>query len=73
MVKNSIKLVCIQRDTGELIFEDAKVPVENLLGEEGKGFYYLMEKLQQERLIVAIEVQIEAEEMLKYNKLCEGA
>lgn len=52
-------------DTGELIFEDAKVPVENLLGEEGKGFYYLMNKLQQERLIVAIEVQIEAEEMLK--------
>ena len=42
-------------DTGELIFEDAKVPVENLLGEEGKGFYYLMSKLQQERLIVAIE------------------
>lgn len=52
-------------DTGELIFEDAKVPVENLLGEEGNGFYYLMNKLQQERLIVAIEVQIEAEEMLK--------
>ncbi|MER2000233.1 MAG: acyl-CoA dehydrogenase family protein, partial [Lysinibacillus sp.] len=52
-------------DTGELIFEDARVPVTNLLGEEGKGFYYLMDKLQQERLIVAIEVQIEAEEMLK--------
>lgn len=52
-------------DTGELIFEDAKVPAGNLLGEEGKGFYYLMDKLQQERLIVAIEVQIEAEEMLK--------
>lgn len=52
-------------DTGELIFEDAEVPAENLLGEEGKGFYYLMNKLQQERLIVAIEVQIEAEEMLK--------
>ena len=52
-------------DTGELIFEDARVPVSNLLGEEGKGFYYLMNKLQQERLIVAIEVQIEAEEMLR--------
>jgi acyl-CoA dehydrogenase len=48
-------------DTGELIFEDVKVPVENLLGEEGRGFYYLMEKLQQERLIVALETQIEAE------------
>ena len=51
-------------DTGELIFEDAKVPVQNLLGEEGRGFYYLMDKLQQERLIVAIEVQVEAEVML---------
>ena len=48
-------------DTGELIFEDVRVPKENLLGEEGKGFYYLMEKLQQERLLVAIEAQIEAE------------
>ena len=52
-------------DTGELIFEDAKVPVQNLLGEEGRGFYYLMDKLQQERLIVAIEVQVEAEVMLE--------
>lgn len=48
-------------DTGELIFDDARVPAENLLGEENRGFYYLMEKLQQERLIVAIETQIEAE------------
>ena len=48
-------------DTGELIFEDARVPVGNLLGEENRGFYYLMEKLQQERLIVALETQIEAE------------
>lgn len=52
-------------DTGELIFEDAKVPVSNLLGEEGKGFYYLMEHLQQERLVVAIQCQVEAEEMLR--------
>ncbi|SER67980.1 acyl-CoA dehydrogenase family protein [Psychrobacillus sp. OK032] len=52
-------------DTGELIFEDVKVPVANLLGEEGKGFYYLMQNLQQERLIVAIQCQIEAEEMLR--------
>src|SRR5699024_10063108 len=38
-------------DTCELIFDDAEIPVENLLGEEGKGFYYLMEQLQQERLM----------------------
>ncbi|SFJ56016.1 acyl-CoA dehydrogenase family protein [Thermoflavimicrobium dichotomicum] len=52
-------------DTAELIFEDARVPVSNLLGEEGKGFYYLMNKLQQERLVVAIQAQTSAEEMLK--------
>ncbi|MDV2686081.1 acyl-CoA dehydrogenase family protein [Alkalihalophilus lindianensis] len=51
-------------DTGELIFDNAKVPARNLLGEEGKGFYYLMDKLQQERLIVAIQCQVEAEVML---------
>lgn len=53
------------QDTAELIFEDARVPVQNLLGEEGKGFYYLMDKLQQERLVVAIDAQVAAEEMLK--------
>lgn len=52
-------------DTGELILEDVKVPIANLLGEEGKGFYYLMQNLQQERLIVAIQCQVEAEEMLR--------
>lgn len=53
------------QDTAELIFEDCRVPKENLLGEEGKGFQYLMEKLQQERLLVAIAAQVAAEEMLK--------
>ncbi|TKC18795.1 acyl-CoA dehydrogenase family protein [Robertmurraya kyonggiensis] len=53
------------QDTAELIFEDAKVPKENLLGEEGKGFQYLMEKLQQERLLVAIAAQAAAEKMFE--------
>ncbi|KAF0819879.1 Acyl-CoA dehydrogenase [Bacillus sp. ZZV12-4809] len=53
------------QDTAELIFEDCRVPKENLIGEEGKGFLYLMEKLQQERLVVAIAAQVAAEEMLK--------
>lgn len=42
------------QDTAELYFEDVKVPVANLLGEEGRGFYYLMRQLAQERLSVAI-------------------
>jgi acyl-CoA dehydrogenase len=52
-------------DTSELIFEDARVPVGNLLGEEGKGFYYLMEKLQQERLLVAVGSIASAEKILE--------
>jgi acyl-CoA dehydrogenase len=53
------------QDTAELIFEDARVPAANLLGEEGKGFYYLMNKLQQERLVVALCAQVAAEEMMR--------
>ncbi len=52
-------------DTAELAFEDCRVPRENLIGEEGRGFYYLMEKLQQERLVVAIRAQVAAEVMLE--------
>lgn len=52
------------QDTAELIFEDCRVPAGNLLGEENKGFRYLMEHLQQERLIVTIMAQAMAEAML---------
>ena len=58
---NKVGLHC--QDTAELFFADAKVPVGNLLGVEGKGYYYLMEKLQQERLVVSICAQVAAEEM----------
>ena len=50
--------------TGRFRFS-ARVPVENLLGQEGMGFKYMMEKLQQERLCVAISAQVSAEEMLR--------
>ncbi|MCW5890960.1 MAG: acyl-CoA dehydrogenase family protein [bacterium] len=42
------------QDTSELFFEDCRVPVSNLLGTEGSGFKMLMEKLQQERLVIAV-------------------
>ncbi|WP_281274997.1 acyl-CoA dehydrogenase family protein [Brevibacillus fluminis] len=51
--------------TGELVFEDCRVPQRNLLGEEGKGFYYMMEKLQQERLIAALGSLTAAEKMFE--------
>lgn len=44
-------------DTSELFFEDVRVPSTNCLGEEGKGFVYLMSQLPQERLSIAIGAQ----------------
>ncbi len=41
------------QDTAELSFEQVHVPLENLLGEEGKGFRYLVSNLPQERLSIA--------------------
>jgi len=34
------------QDTVEMAFTDCRVPAANLLGQEGQGFYYLMQKLQ---------------------------
>ncbi|MDQ0218107.1 acyl-CoA dehydrogenase [Peribacillus cavernae] len=51
--------------TAELVFEDCRVPQSNRLGEEGKGFYYLMEKLQQERLVAALGALTAAEKMFE--------
>ncbi|MGB3099388.1 MAG: acyl-CoA dehydrogenase family protein [Solirubrobacterales bacterium] len=41
-------------DTAELSFEDVRVPAENLLGQEGKGFYHISWELQGERLVGAV-------------------
>jgi citronellyl-CoA dehydrogenase len=47
------KLGMHSSDTAELAFEDVRVPAENLLGEEGKGFYHISWELQGERLVAA--------------------
>jgi len=59
--KNLEKIGLKAQDTAELFFHDVKVPVENLLGEEGKGFYYLMHNLPQERLSIAVGAVAAAE------------
>ena len=41
-------------DTGELSFSDVRVPEENLLGEENKGFYLIMANFQWERISMAL-------------------
>ncbi|HVI98788.1 MAG TPA: acyl-CoA dehydrogenase family protein [Sphingomonas sp.] len=48
-------------DTSELFFDDVRVPITNCLGEEGKGFVYLMSQLPQERLSIAIGAQSSAQ------------
>ena len=48
------KLGVHSQDTAELFFSNCRVPKDNRLGEKGAGFMILMEKLQQERLLVAI-------------------
>jgi alkylation response protein AidB-like acyl-CoA dehydrogenase len=44
-------------DTSELFFADLRVPITNCLGEEGRGFEYLMSQLPQERLSIAVSAQ----------------
>ena len=51
--RNLKKMGLKAQDTAELFFNDVKVPKENVLGEPGKGFIYLMEGLAEERLLGA--------------------
>ncbi|XP_021964577.1 probable acyl-CoA dehydrogenase 6 [Folsomia candida] len=41
-------------DTGQLFFEDVRVPAKNIIGDEGAGFYYQMLQFQQERLAASV-------------------
>ncbi|XP_007932729.2 long-chain specific acyl-CoA dehydrogenase, mitochondrial [Orycteropus afer afer] len=51
------------QDTAELFFDDIRLPANALLGEENKGFYYLMQELPQERLVIG-EMAISASEFM---------
>lgn len=62
--KNLEKIGMKAQDTSELFFQDMKVPVDALLGEEGAGFKYLMECLPQERLNVALNAVASCEGLL---------
>jgi acyl-CoA dehydrogenase len=63
--KKLAKMGMASQDTAELAFEDCRIPAANRLGDEGSGFFALMGKLQQERLVVAIGAQAAAEQILK--------
>lgn len=63
--KNLTKLGLKAQDTSELFFQDVRVPKENLLGEEGRGFIYLMQDLPQERLSIAVGAVANAKAILE--------
>ena len=53
-------------DTGEIAFDNVEIPAENLLGEEGKGFPYIMQHFASERLIMGVNAHARAEYALEY-------
>ncbi|HZD95271.1 MAG TPA: acyl-CoA dehydrogenase family protein [Candidatus Sulfotelmatobacter sp.] len=48
------KIGNLASDTAELFFDECRVPVRNILGEKGRGFYYIMENFQGERLVASL-------------------
>ena len=52
--RNLEKMGMKGQDTAELFFNDVKIPGENILGEPGKGFHYLMHGLAEERLLSTV-------------------
>ncbi|MBU3703447.1 MAG: acyl-CoA dehydrogenase [Ilumatobacteraceae bacterium] len=65
--RNLDKLGMHAQDTAELFFNDVEVPEENLLGEEGMGFVYLMTNLAQERLGIAVGAIAVADAAVKWT------
>ena len=51
----------LSSDTAELIFEDCRIPVSNLLGTEGRGFYAIMHNFQNERIVMGAMAMGEAQ------------
>jgi len=53
-------------DTAEIAFDNVKIPASNLMGEEGKGFAYIMSHFALERLVMGINAHARAEFALDY-------
>ena len=55
------------QDTSELFFDNVRVPVQNLIGDEGRGFVYLMQELPWERLQIALTAVAAAQAALEWT------
>jgi len=66
------KMGWLASDTAELFFDNCRVPVDNLIGEENRGFGYIMKNFQKERLYLAVQAHAVAEyaldEAVKYAR-----
>ncbi len=65
--RNLDKIGLKAQDTSELFFDNVKLPLSNLLGTKGKGFYHLMEELPQERLAIAASAVAASEAALNWT------
>ena len=61
-----VKLGWKASDTAEIAFDNVVIPSENLLGEEGKGFPYIMQHFALERVIMGVNAHSRAEFALEY-------
>jgi alkylation response protein AidB-like acyl-CoA dehydrogenase len=66
--RNLEKVGLKAQDTAELFFDDVRVPAENLLGTENRGFVHLMDNLPQERLSIAVGAVASAETVLRQTR-----
>lgn len=66
--RNLEKIGLKAQDTSELFFNDVQIPADAMLGEEGKGFIYLMQELPQERLSVSVTAVAAAEMALEVTR-----
>lgn len=66
------KIGLLAQDTSELYFDDTRVPLDSLLGNENSGFSYLMHELAQERLVIglraAMSIEVLLEKTIEYTR-----
>jgi alkylation response protein AidB-like acyl-CoA dehydrogenase len=61
------KIGNLASDTAELFFDECRIPVTNVLGEMNRGFYYVMENFQGERLAASLIALAQTEHALRYT------